>query len=106
MNGEANVLLVRRCRRKSRVDRNGKESSRCDHGDRKCRWGIRIDYGYVENPDTGKRRRQMKWVTFRGDESAAEARRDEIAVKLRSNEYVEPTRLTLGAWLIPGSPSA
>jgi integrase len=92
-------LLIRRCRRKVRTDRTGKDSTRCDHGKSPCRWGIRIDYGYVDEAETGRRRRRMKWETFRGDEKGASAKRDEIAVRLRANEYVEATRLTVGAWL-------
>ena len=37
----------------------------------KNRWGLVLDLGYVTDPTTGTRRRKQKWITFRGDKTAA-----------------------------------
>lgn len=56
---------------------------------------LRVDIGI--NPNTGKRRQQMH--TFRGTRKEAEKRLRDLCSSLDEGSYVEPTKMTLGAWL-------
>ncbi len=62
-------------------------------------WTIILDLGYQEDPNTGRRRRRQKWVTVRGTKREAEAKLAELLHKVNRNEFVEPSKITLGEWL-------
>ena len=48
---------------------------------------------------TGKRRRRQKWITFRGTKKAAEPKLTDLLRSINHNEFVEPSKVTLGEWL-------
>jgi len=58
-------------------------------------WRIIVDIGRDEN---GKR--QQKWYSGFATRRAAEAKLTEIKASLQSGEYVEPSKRTLGAFLV------
>src|SRR5262245_26058715 len=62
-------------------------------------WSLIIDLGYQLNPATGLRKRKQKWITFRGTKKQAQAKLNDVIHALNRNEFVEPTKLTLGEWL-------
>lgn len=62
-------------------------------------WSIILDLGYEPDPNTGKLRRKQKWHTFRGNKKGAEDRLAELLNDVRTDTYVDPSRLTLGQWL-------
>ena len=62
-------------------------------------WNIIIDLGYQPDPDTGQLKRKQKWFTVRGTKRDAEKKLAELLHAANRNEIVEPTKLTLGAWL-------
>jgi integrase len=66
-------------------------------------WSIILDLGYQTDPTTGKKRRRQKWITFHGTEQQADRKLNELVGKAQRNEFVEPTKITLGehldAWL-------
>jgi integrase len=61
-------------------------------------WSLVFD-DYQTDPATGARTRKRKWVTFHGDKRAAEKKLNELLRDVGRGEWVEPTTLTLGAWL-------
>lgn len=62
-------------------------------------WSVIIDLGHQPDPETGKLKRRQKWYTVRGSKRDAEKKLAEFLHQANRNELVEPTRLTLGAWL-------
>jgi integrase len=62
-------------------------------------WSLIVDLGYQTNPATGLQKRQQKWITFRGTKKQAQAKLTELLHALNRNEFVEPTKRTLGEWL-------
>jgi integrase len=62
-------------------------------------WNIIIDLGYQPDPQTGKLKRKQKWFTVRGTKRDAEKKLAELLHQVNRNELVEPSKLTLGAWL-------
>jgi integrase len=63
-------------------------------------WNIILDVGYLVDPDTGKPKRVQKWFTVKGTKRDAEWKLTELLHHLHRGEYVEPSRLTVGEWLI------
>lgn len=61
-------------------------------------WSIILDE-YHTDPATGGRKRKQRWVTFRGTRKQAETKLTELLGAKDRGEYVEPSKLTLGAWL-------
>jgi integrase len=57
-------------------------------------WAIVLD---TRDPATGKRK--VKWVSFRGTKRQAETERARLVSELKGGTYIEPTKLTLAAWL-------
>jgi integrase len=55
--------------------------------------------GYQVNPETGKQKREQKWFTVKGTKRDAEKKLTEPLHDVHSSAYVEPSKLTLGAWL-------
>ena len=66
-------------------------------------WSLIIDLGYAPHAETGKLRRRQKWVTFRGTRKQAETRLTELLGAANTGTFVEPSKLTLGVWLVNGS---
>ena len=62
-------------------------------------WTIILDLGYQEDPKTGKRRRRQKWMSLRGTKRQAETKLAELLHKVNRNEFVEPSKITVGEWL-------
>ena len=62
-------------------------------------WSLIIELGYVLDPATGRKRRRQKWVTFCGTKKAAQTQLTELLRAANRNEFVEPSRLTVGEWL-------
>jgi integrase len=65
----------------------------------KNRYAIVLDMGYVTDSATGRRKRKQKWVSFRGPKKGpggAEEKLTELVRAVNRDEFVEPTKLTLG----------
>ena len=61
-------------------------------------WSVILDLG--REPDaTGRLVRKQKWVTVRGTRKQAEDKLTEAVRAANRNEYIEPSKLTVGAWL-------
>ena len=59
------------------------------------RWAIVLELG--RDPTTGKRR--QKWIAFKGTKREAQQRLAELLHEMNAGTYVEPVKLTLGAFL-------
>ena len=62
-------------------------------------WSLILDLGYEPDAKTGKLRRKQKWHTFRGSRKKAEEKLTELLETVRTGQYVDPTKTTLGEWL-------
>ena len=62
-------------------------------------WSIILDLGYLTDPETGRRKRQQKWITVRGTKRDAERRLAELVTDTNKGTFVEPHKLTVGEWL-------
>jgi hypothetical protein len=62
-------------------------------------WPIILDLGYQTDPASGLRKRKQQWVTFRGTRKEAEGKLADLVRGVNRNEYVEPSKMTLGEWL-------
>jgi len=62
-------------------------------------WSLILDLGYEPDPRTGKLRRKQKWHTFRGSRKKAEEKLTELLETVRTGQYVDPSKTTLGEWL-------
>jgi hypothetical protein len=62
-------------------------------------WTLVFDVGYVTDPETGRRKRKQKIVTFRGTKHKAQERLTELLRAAHRGELIEASRLTLGDWL-------
>ncbi|ODS55791.1 MAG: hypothetical protein ABS36_09395 [Acidobacteria bacterium SCN 69-37] len=62
-------------------------------------WSLILDLGYEVEPETGRKKRRQKWITFRGTRKQAEAELTERVRAANRGEFVEPSRSTLGEWL-------
>jgi integrase len=62
-------------------------------------WNIVLDIGYEIVPDTSTQKRIQKWFTVRGTKRDAEKKLAELLHDLNRHQFVEPSKLTLGAWL-------
>jgi integrase len=61
-------------------------------------WSLILDLGY--EPDAaGILKRRQKWHTFRGTKKQAEDKLTELLNTVRTDEYVDPSKLTVGQWL-------
>ena len=65
----------------------------------KVSWSIILDLGYERDSVTGKRRRRQKWMTVRGTKRQAEKKLAELLHKVNRNEFIEPSKITVGEWL-------
>jgi integrase len=57
-------------------------------------WSIVVD---VPDPKSGKRRR--KWHSFTGNKRQAQVECSRLVTEIKSGEYTEPSRLTVGEWI-------
>ena len=64
------------------------------------RWELIFDVGYVIDPETGKKKRRQKFVSFRGSRRKAENRLRALLSDVDKNNFVEPAKLTFGEWLL------
>ncbi|MBS1819612.1 MAG: site-specific integrase [Acidobacteria bacterium] len=62
-------------------------------------YSIVLDLGYAVDAATGKRKRQQKWITFRGTKKQAEQHCNDLVGKANRKEFVEPSKMTVGEWL-------
>ena len=62
-------------------------------------WSLILDLGYQTDPDTGRRKRKQKWITFRGTKRDAERRLAELLHQSHTQTFVEPSTVTFGDWL-------
>ena len=65
----------------------------------KATWSLILDLGYQIDPETGRRKRQQKWVTFRGTKRDAERRLAELLHQSHTHTFIEPSAVTFGDWL-------
>jgi integrase len=63
-------------------------------------WSVIIDLGYEQDPATGKKRRRQKWITVRGTKKQAQDKLTDLLHDLNRDQWVEPSKLTLGEWLL------
>src|SRR5215813_5018045 len=63
-------------------------------------WSLVLDLGYQVDSTTGKTKRKQKWITFRGTRKQAEAALTEHVRAANRGEFVEPSKTTVGAWLL------
>jgi integrase len=64
----------------------------------KNRFALVLDLGYVVRPD-GTRKRRQRWVKFHGSKKQAGEQLAELVRAANRNEFIEPTKLTVGEWL-------
>lgn len=62
-------------------------------------WSVIVDMGYRPDPATGKQKRVQKWFTVQGTKRDAEAKLAELLHAKNRQTFVEPSKLTVGAWL-------
>jgi integrase len=62
-------------------------------------WSLILDLGYQVDPESGKKKRRQKWITFRGTKKQAEAALNEHVRSAQRGEFVEPSKMTVGEWL-------
>src|SRR4051812_39070157 len=62
-------------------------------------WSLILDLGYRTDAATGRRRRQQKWVTFRGTKKEAQTYLTELLRAANRSEFVETSKITVGQWL-------
>lgn len=62
-------------------------------------WSIILDLGYRLDPETGHHKRMQKWFTVQGTKKEAEARLAELLHDANRSQLVEPSKVTVGAWL-------
>jgi integrase len=62
-------------------------------------WSLVLDLGYRVDPETGKRKRHQKWITFRGTKKQAEDKLNDLLSEQNRGEFIEPSKITLQQWL-------
>jgi integrase len=62
-------------------------------------WTLILDLGYQLDLTTGTRKRRQKWLAIKGTKKDAQAHLTEVLRAANRNEFVEPSKLTVGAWL-------
>ena len=62
-------------------------------------WSIILDLGYQVDPTTGERKRKQKWITVRGTKRDAERKLTELVHRADTGTFIEPSKVTVGAWL-------
>jgi integrase len=62
-------------------------------------WLIRLEFGYVPDPTTGKPKRVQKTETFHGSRRAAERRLNALTTDVQDGSYIAPDKRTVALWL-------
>jgi len=62
-------------------------------------WSLILEFGYVVDPATGRRKRRQKWITFRGTKREAEQKLASLVTEISRQTFVAPHRRTVGGWL-------
>ena len=62
-------------------------------------WNLILEFGYVVDPVTGRRKRRQKWITFRGSKRQAETQLADLLRDYNHGTLVTPNKWTLGSWL-------
>ena len=62
-------------------------------------WSIVLDVGYQLDPITGMRKRKQRCITVKGTKRDAEKRLAELVHDVNRQQFVEPSKRTLGEWL-------
>jgi integrase len=63
------------------------------------RWLIRLEFGYMPDPKTGKMRRLQKSETFRGTRRDAERRLNALTKDVQDGSYIASDKRTVAEWL-------
>lgn len=63
-------------------------------------WSVILDLGLAPDPKTGRLKRKQKWITVRGTRRDAEKKLADSISAFNKSEFVEPSKVTLGAWLL------
>jgi integrase len=63
-------------------------------------WLIRLEFGYVPDPTTGKLKRVQKTETFHGSRRAAERRLNALTSDVQDGAYIAPDKRTVAQWLL------
>jgi integrase len=61
-------------------------------------WSIVLDVERVD-PRTGRSKRMRKWFSVKGTKQQAETELTKLLERARTGQVIEPSKLTLGAWL-------
>lgn len=62
-------------------------------------WRITLEFGYVDDPATGKPKRVQKFITFRGTKRKAQDKLTDLLHDAQHGTFIEPDKRTVGAWL-------
>jgi integrase len=60
---------------------------------------LTLEFGYVFDPATGKKKRIQKFITFRGTKRKAQEKLAELLHEAKHGTFVEPDKRTVGEWL-------
>jgi hypothetical protein len=62
-------------------------------------WSVVLDLGHDVDPATGKKKRKQKWITVHGTRRDAEVVLAKHVTDVHGGDFVQPNKLTFGAWL-------
>jgi integrase len=62
-------------------------------------WRLTLEFGYVQDPVTGKAKRVQKYVTVRGSKRDAERRLNDLIGDVQDGTFIQPDKRTVGQWL-------
>jgi integrase len=62
-------------------------------------WSIVLDVGYQLDPITGTRKRKQRCITVKGTKRDAEKKLAELVHDVNRQQFVEPSKRTVGEWL-------
>lgn len=68
-------------------------------GKAKDRWTIVLECGYKIDAETGEKKRDQRWISFKGTKEQAEIHMADLIGKVARHEFVEPSKMTVGQWL-------
>lgn len=62
-------------------------------------WRITLEFGYVHDHVTDKKKREQKFITFRGTKREAQDKLHDLLHEAKHGTLVEPDKRTVGQWL-------
>ncbi len=62
-------------------------------------YSLVLTLGTTVDPETGKKKKNQKWITVKGTKRAAETKLAELIHQYETGQFQEPTRMTVGEWL-------